>query len=222
MFESVVPASERPLPMVSELIAPVPLPRRSPVSVVEPVPPLVTPSVPPKDESERQFPPTAKQPVVRFTPVAKVEVALVSVVVAVPFDIERSVVDAPALNCWSAVQVLALPKLRATVTAPTLGVTVRVPLAAVTDETPPTQVFPIAKHPAEILIPEANVEVAVEEELKYVPDPRVKFPTKVEEPLAIKLARVAVPDAVNVPAVFRDPETNTEFLKVEEASASTP
>ena len=37
--ESVEPTSERPLPIVAVLRAPVPFPTKSPVSVVEPVPP---------------------------------------------------------------------------------------------------------------------------------------------------------------------------------------
>jgi hypothetical protein len=44
--ESVVPVSVRPLPTVRELSALVPLPKRIPVSVVEPVPPFPTPKVP--------------------------------------------------------------------------------------------------------------------------------------------------------------------------------
>ena len=92
---------------------PVPLPTMIPESVVEPVPPFATASVPPKDESERQVLPIAKQPAVRFTPVAKVEVAAVRVVVAVPFDMESSVVDAPLLKVWSADHIFALERLRA-------------------------------------------------------------------------------------------------------------
>ena len=56
--ESVVPVSKSPEPTVRELMAPVPLPRRMPVSVVEAVPPFAiwripavpSVSVPPENE----------------------------------------------------------------------------------------------------------------------------------------------------------------------------
>ena len=48
VLESVVPARERPGPIVVVLRAPVPLPIRSPVKVVEPVPPCATESDPAK------------------------------------------------------------------------------------------------------------------------------------------------------------------------------
>ena len=60
------------------------------------------------DGVARQVPFTEKQPVVRFTPVAKVEVAAVSVVVASPLEMERSVVEAPPLKSWSDEKVLEL------------------------------------------------------------------------------------------------------------------
>ena len=79
----------------SELSADDPLPTRIPVSVVEPVPPLATASVPLKDPRERQFPPCEKQPAVRLMPTAKVEVAEpLMVVVADPFDTEKMEEDA--------------------------------------------------------------------------------------------------------------------------------
>ena len=63
------------------------------------------------DGVARQVPETEKQPEVRFTPVAKVDVAAVSVVVASPLEMERSVVEAPPLNDCSAVHALALLRL---------------------------------------------------------------------------------------------------------------
>ena len=63
------------------------------------------------DGVARQVPLTEKQPEVRFTPVAKVDVAAVSVVVASPLEMERSVVEAPPLNDCSAVHALALLRL---------------------------------------------------------------------------------------------------------------
>lgn len=46
LVESVVPSNVRPLPTTSDLTAAVPLPVKIPPRVVEPVPPLATPSVP--------------------------------------------------------------------------------------------------------------------------------------------------------------------------------
>ena len=68
LVESVVPTRVRPDPTVRLLMAPVPLPSKIPVSVVDPVPPFATPSVPPNEERERQVPPTAKQPLVMLIP----------------------------------------------------------------------------------------------------------------------------------------------------------
>jgi len=49
-------------------------------------------------------------------PAPKVEVAAAwMVVVAEPFETESMVVEAPAVNCWSAVQLFALPVLSVTV-----------------------------------------------------------------------------------------------------------
>ena len=84
---------------------------------------------------------------------------------------ERRVVEAwerevRAVKDWVAVQVLAEERLRETTTEPVLGETVRVELAAVTEETTPPPLDKIqtpftAKHPLAILIPPAKVEVAL-------------------------------------------------------------
>ena len=73
-IESVEPENVRGEDTVSVCIAEVPLPTRSPVSVVEPVPPFATPSVPLIVESERQVPLIEKQPAVRLAPFASVDV----------------------------------------------------------------------------------------------------------------------------------------------------
>ena len=58
------------------------------------VPPFRIARVPLNDPRVRQLPETAKQPAVRLTPVAKVDVAPVSVLVPDPLDIERREVEA--------------------------------------------------------------------------------------------------------------------------------
>ena len=92
-LESVVPASERPVPIVALLIAPVPLPIKNPESVVDPVPPFATASVPAKEESVRQLPPTAKQPVARLMPFPAVVVPVPRVNDPKDADWEKRLVD---------------------------------------------------------------------------------------------------------------------------------
>ena len=59
VIESVEPENESGEDTVSVCSALVPLPTKTPESVVEPVPPFATPRVPVIVESERQVPPIA-------------------------------------------------------------------------------------------------------------------------------------------------------------------
>lgn len=78
-MRSVVPEIESGADIVAVFSAPTPSPSKIPVGVVEPVPPLPMPSrpvtcvprliFPARFESERQLPPTAKQPLARLRPV---------------------------------------------------------------------------------------------------------------------------------------------------------
>ena len=85
---------------------PVPLPTMMPERVVEPVPPFATASVPAKEESERQLPPTAKHPAVRLIPLLAVVVAplmeradpLLPIVVLPFWSIAKTVVVADAVE----------------------------------------------------------------------------------------------------------------------------
>ena len=100
-----------------------------------------------------------------------------------------------------AVHVLALPKLSEATTAPAVGAMVRVPSALETEETPPTQVPPMAKQPALTLIPCEKVEVAVVERLiAVVVSPREsKVPGELEAipTLPVVLASKVCPETVS-------------------------
>ena len=147
-LESVVPASERPVPMIALLIAPVPLPNKNPERVVEPVPPFATASVPANDPRVRQLPPIAKQPAVRFNPTFEVEVAEPRierpVTVVVPKPVPETVsAEEEALVMASKILPVALPQMESLV----YGVLVPIPTLPVETVAPVPTFVPKSKLP---------------------------------------------------------------------------